>query len=94
MGDERPAVSVAGAAEPGRRHPPRGGRWVVATVLRPGQADAWVAHAGWWYRATVLQVGGATGRAKFTRVRIVIRDGRERVLKVVAAVLEPERAAE
>lgn len=72
----------------GQRHPPKGGRWVGATTLRPGQAGVWVQHAGWWYRTRVVQVGGNTGRAKTALVEIAIRDGRVRTFKVQTAVLE------
>lgn len=77
-------------ASGGRRHPPAGARWVGATSLRPGQAGVWVSHAAWWYLARVLQVGGATGRARTALVAIAIRDGRARTFKVQTAVLERE----
>jgi len=85
MDDPQQAPSIGG-----RRHPPAGARWVGATSLRPGQAGVWVSHAGWWYPARVLQVGGATGRARTALVAIAIRDGRARSFKVQTAVLERE----
>lgn len=78
----------------GQRHPPKGGRWVGATTLRPGQAGVWVQHAGWWFRARVVQVGGNSGRARTALVEIAIRDGRARTFKVQTAVLEPAPPAD